>query len=481
MRGISAGLRVKAVGFALGVGVLCLTAWSIPAVAESVIPGSREQISLSFAPLVREAAPAVVNIYTKTVVKQRRVSPLFDDPFFKKFFGENFGLQLGQPKERVQNSLGSGVIVSAEGVIITNNHVIEGADQVRVVLTDRREFDAEIVGVDERTDLAVLRISAGEELFPFLEFGDSDNLEVGDLVLAIGNPFGVGQTVTSGIVSALARTQAGVADIGSFIQTDAAINPGNSGGALLGMDGQLVGVNTAIYSNTGGSLGIGFAVPANLVKFVIDGMGPDGRVVRPWLGAWGQTVSSDIAESLGLERPEGVLVSGLWPGSAADRAGVVRGDVILAINGKTVVSPKDLEFQVSTLPVGQEASVSLLGAEGMRSVSLALEPALTEPRPDSIRIEGRNPLNGLTIANMSPALGEELKLDRIEPGVTVLKVARGTPAGRLRFRPLDKVVSMNGKIVTNVADVREQLDHDHDEWEIVIDRDGKHLSLVIGP
>lgn len=479
MNGKSARLEGRLLGLLLAVcGWLTFTTLAI---ADSVVPTSREQISLSYAPLVKSTAPAVVNIYTKTVVKQRRTNPLFSDPFFKKFFGENFGLQFGQPKERVQNSLGSGVIVDADGTVVTNNHVIEGADQIRVVLTDRREFDAEIVGVDERTDLAVLRIATEGERFPFLTFANSDVLEVGDLVLAIGNPFGVGQTVTSGIVSALARTQAGVADIGSFIQTDAAINPGNSGGALVGMDGHLVGVNTAIYSNTGGSLGIGFAVPANLVRFVIDGMGPDGRVIRPWLGAWGQTVNSDIAESLGLERPEGVLVSELWPGSAADRAGVDRGDVILGINGNSITNPQDLEFRFSTLPIGNEASLSVLSAEGIRSVSVSLEPASEEPNPDTIRIDGRNPLSGLTIANMSPALGDELKLDRFSPGVTVLNVARGTPAGRLRFRALDRLVSINGEGISRVADVYAQLDQDRREWEIVIDRNGKQLSMVIGP
>lgn len=414
-------------------------------------------------------------------MEERRVNPLFDDPFFKQFFGENFGLQFGHPRERLQNSLGSGVIVSADGTIVTNNHVIEGADQIRVVLADRREFDANLVGADEHTDLAVLRIKAPDVGLPYLEFGDSDMLEVGDLVLAIGNPFGVGQTVTSGIVSALARTQSGVAEIGSFIQTDAAINPGNSGGALVAMDGRLAGINTAIYSNNGGSLGIGFAVPANLVRYVIDGLSRDGRVIRPWIGVWGQSISGDIADSLGLDRPEGVLVMELWPGGSADRAGLNRGDVILGINGNPVTNPRDLEFRVSTLPVGERADIAVLDGDGVRSVSLPLEAASPLPKPDTFRIEGRNPLRGLTIANMSPALGEELKLDPILPGVTVLKVTRGTPASRLRFRPLDRLVSLNGTEIVGVDQVRKAIQTDSREWEIGIERGGKRLNLVVSP
>ncbi|CAN0480566.1 unnamed protein product, partial [Discosporangium mesarthrocarpum] len=272
------------------------------------VPASKAEISLSFAPLVKSAAPAVVNIYTRRVVRARRISPLFNDPFFRRFFGNQFAPGNRQ-NQRVQNSLGSGVIVSADGLIVTNHHVIDKADEITVVLTDRREFEAEVVTRDEGTDLAVLRIKANNEKLPFLKLRDSDTLEVGDLVLAIGNPFGVGQTVTSGIVSALARTARGVSDFGFFIQTDAAINPGNSGGALIALDGGLVGINTAIYSRGGGSNGIGFAIPSNMVATVIGSAVSGGQVVRPWLGARGQTVNADLARSLGLSRPSGVLVN----------------------------------------------------------------------------------------------------------------------------------------------------------------------------
>ena len=258
-----------------------------PASAGKALPTSRGEVELSFAPLVKTAAPAVVNIYTRKVVRTRRLAPLFDDPFFRRFFGDKFGFGNGRPRQRIQNSLGSGVIVAGEGIVVTNRHVIEGADQITVVLADRREFDATIVGSDDRTDLAVLRIDAGVDSLPSLDLRDSDTLEVGDLVLAIGNPFGVGQTVTSGIVSALARTQVGISDLNFFIQTDAAINPGNSGGALVTMDGKLAGINSAIFSKSGGSHGIGFAIPANMVRSVVAGLAEGRRLVRPWLGAWG--------------------------------------------------------------------------------------------------------------------------------------------------------------------------------------------------
>ena len=277
-------------------------------------PSDREEMRLSFAPLVKRAAPAVVNIYARRVVRSAPVSPFFNDPFFRRFFGEDFSF--GRPREQVQNSLGSGVVVRSDGLVVTNHHVIKDASEITVVFADRREFDAKLIGSDERTDLAVLRIEPGGQALPHLGLRDSDDLEVGDLVLAIGNPFGVGQTVTSGIVSALARTAAGISDFGFFIQTDAAINPGNSGGALVSLDGRLVGINTAIYSRGGGSVGIGFAIPSNMVAMVVDSVDRAGRVVRPWIGARTQDVTAAIAASLGQPRPSGAIVRQVYPGRA---------------------------------------------------------------------------------------------------------------------------------------------------------------------
>src|SRR6201994_2927008 len=307
-------LACVAVGFAL-IG---------PAPAQDArVPSSPAEIKLSFAPVVKRVTPAVVNVYAARIIENR--VPLFDDPVFRRFFGSCSG-----PREQVQRSLGSGVVVDASGLVVTNNHVIENADQIKVALADKREFDADLVLKDARSDLAVLRIKDGRERFTPVDFGDSDALQVGDLVLAIGNPFGVGQTVTHGIVSAVARTQVGITDYQFFIQTDAAINPGNSGGALVDLSGRLVGINTAIFSRSGGSQGIGFAIPANMVRAVVASAKGGATVVRrPWLGAKLQAVTPDIADSLNLKRPVGALVNAVVPKSPAERSGLRTGDLII--------------------------------------------------------------------------------------------------------------------------------------------------------
>src|ERR1700674_5522838 len=301
---------------------------ALPAVAQDRrVPPSSAEIRLSYAPIVQHVQPAVVNVYAAKMVQNR--NPLLEDPIFRRFFGVP-----GQQPEQMQRSLGSGVMVDPSGLVVTNNHVIEGADQVKVSLADKREFEAEIVLKDPRSDLAVLRLKGAHEKFPTLDFANSDELMVGDVVLAIGNPFGVGQTVTQGIISALARTQVGITDYQFFIQTDAAINPGHSGGALVDMAGRLVGVNTAIFSRTGGSIGIGFAIPANMVRVVVDSArGGSAAVKRPWFGARLQPVTAEIAESMGLKRPMGALVANVTPQSPAAKAGLRAGDVIVTIDG----------------------------------------------------------------------------------------------------------------------------------------------------
>src|SRR5437870_6424125 len=294
-----------------------------PALAQDRrVPSSGAELRLSYAPIVQRAQPAVVNVYAAKTVQNR--NPLLDDPLFRRFFGVP-----GQQPEQMQRSLGSGVMVDPAGLVVTNNHVIEGADQVKISLADKREFEAEIVLKDSRTDLAVLRVKDGKEKFATLDFANSDELLVGDVVLAIGNPFGVGQTVTQGIVSALARTQIGVTDYQFFIQTDAAINPGNSGGALVDMSGRLVGINTAIFSRSGGSHGIGFAIPASMVKVVVESAKGGGKTVRrPWFGAALQVVSTDVADAMGLGHPTGALVSRVFDKGPANDAGIRRGDLI---------------------------------------------------------------------------------------------------------------------------------------------------------
>src|SRR3979409_1235927 len=317
------------------------------------VPSSGAELRLSYAPIVQRVQPAVVNVYAAKTVQNR--NPLLDDPIFRRFFGVP-----GQQPEQMQRSLRSGVMVDPSGLVVTNNHVIEGADQVKVSLSDKREFEAEIVLKDSRTDLAVLRLKDSKEKFPTLDFANSDELLVGDVVLAIGNPFGVGQTVTHGIISALARTQVGITDYQFFIQTDAAINPGNSGGALVDMTGKLAGVNTAIFSRSGGSQGIGFAIPANMVRVVVASAKSGGKAVkRPWLGAKLQAVSPEIAETLGLRIPSGALVANVTANSPAARAGLKLSDLIVAIDGQTFVYSHASVFRFATRPLGGAAPVGV--------------------------------------------------------------------------------------------------------------------------
>ncbi|MFN0194659.1 MAG: Do family serine endopeptidase, partial [Aestuariivirga sp.] len=397
-------------------------------------------------------------------------------PFFRRFFGDDG--TFGRPRERVQNSLGSGVIVDSRGLIVTNNHVVQGGTDIRVVLADKREFEAELLLTDPRTDLAVLRIDAGDEDLPTVILGDSDSLEVGDLVLAIGNPFGVGQTVTSGIVSALARTQVGVSDYQFFIQTDAAINPGNSGGALVSMNGSLVGINTAIFSRSGGSIGIGFAIPVNMVKTVIQSAETGNTVKRPWLGADLQDVTADLAESLGLARPEGALVAGLNPDSPMLRAGIRRGDVILAFDGKPVESARELGYRAATATIGQDVIVEYRRAGVVHETSVRMVGAPETIDREETLLEGENPLAGLTVANLSPAVAEELGLRQAANGVVSMG-ATAPPANRF-FRRGDMIVEVNGVGIDTVETLKRVLSEGSGFWRIAIRRGNRVLRLTLG-
>ncbi|MGE3987416.1 DegQ family serine endoprotease [Pseudorhodoplanes sp.] len=434
------------------------------------VPRSAAELKLSFAPVVRRAAPPVVNVYAARTVEVR--NPLFDDPMFRRFFGAPGNI----PREQMQRSLGSGVIVDPGGLIITNNHVVEGATEVKVSLADKREFEAEIVLKDARTDLAVLRIKEPKERFPAIEFGNSDELEVGDVVLAIGNPFGVGQTVTHGIVSALARTQIGITDYQFFIQTDAAINPGNSGGALVDLTGKLVGINTAIFSRSGGSQGIGFAIPAEMVKVVVaSALGGGSAVKRPWLGAKLQNVTPEIAEGLGLKRASGALVAGISASSPAARAGLKIGDVIVSIDGQVVEDQNGFDYRFGTRPLGGQAQVGLLRNGRETSIVVALQSAPELPREEVV-IKSRSPLSGAKVGNLSPALAEEMRLDPSAEGVVVLDIGRGSIAQRLGFRKGDVVVAINDKRVASSKEL-ERITRDPARlWEITILRAGRQVT-----
>ena len=443
------------------------------------VPSSRSQINLTFAPLVKAAAPAVVNIYTTRVVQKRSGPSLFDDPFFKHFFGDSF--PFGQRRQnRVQNSLGSGVIVRPEGLIVTNHHVIKGADEIRVVLSDRREFRARVVVRDDRTDLAVLKVRTRGASLPYLRLRDSDTLQVGDLVLAIGNPFGVGQTVTSGIVSALARTAKGITDFGFFIQTDAAINPGNSGGALIGLDGRLAGINTAIYSRSGGSNGIGFAIPSNMVATVIGSAVAGRKVVRPWLGAQGQNVEASMARSLNMRRPDGIVVNKVHPDGPAAVAGLRVGDVIVGVDGREVNDVGLLQFLVATRKVGSRISLDIVRNGVPGKLTVWLQAPIAYPKARKTVLRGENPFSGAEVANLSPALAVEMSVDPYKTGVIVVRITPNSYAAQVGLKRGDLFISLNGNEIENVSKFERMLTRSRAPWYMDLERDGRIRQVVVG-
>ena len=436
-------------------------------------PESRAEVQLSFSPVVKAAAPSVVNVYGARTERPRRSAGM--DEFFRRFFGE------GQeaPRDRTQRSLGSGVIVDAGGLVVTNHHVIENMTEVKVALADGREIEAEILLRDPRTDLAVLRLRNAAGLRP-IEFGNADALEVGDLVLAIGNPFGVGQTVTQGIVSGLARTNVGVSDYGYFIQTDAAINPGNSGGALVDMRGRLVGINSAIFSQSGGSVGIGFAIPAEMVRVVVASARAGSRTVRrPWLGASLQRVGSDLIEGLGLDRPTGALVSAVRLGSPAEAAGLKRGDVILDVDGRTIDDPDAFGWRYALKGTSGETTITVNRGGQRQAMKLRLQLAPETPARDPIAIRGRSPFAGITAVNASPAVAEEMQLDGTE-GVVVGEVEDGSVAARVGLQKGDLLMALNGERIASSRDLDRMARGGYPMWRITINRGGQVLTTVLG-
>lgn len=473
------GLTRRSLNFTfLFVSVFILTNM---ASAEPRIPESLKDVQLSFAPVVEQAAPAVVNVYATRRVKARRPS-LFNDRFFEEFFGRSFGDNFGQ-RERLENSLGSGVIVSAEGIVVTNNHVISGAEAFKVVLSDRREYSAELLLADERTDLAVLKILDAEEQFPALPYRNSDTVNVGDFVLAIGNPFGVGQTVTNGIVSALARTSVGVTDFQSFIQTDAPINPGNSGGALVTMDGRLLGVNTAIYTRSGGSVGIGFAIPSNMVQQVVDAALSDGRIVRPWAGMELQKVSQSLAQTLGLAKPVGALIVKLHPNSPLRKAGLKSGDVVRTFNGKEILEPENFRYRMAVAGVGARAEIGYLRHGKGNTVNVKLTAPPDVPPRNETTLTGEHIFNTVKVSNLNPAvvdeMGQAFKLGLEEKGVIILTVDKRARAARVGLRPGDIVLSINGTEIKSVAELVALLNKPSEQWSLEIRRAGRIIRTSI--
>ncbi|MEP3438132.1 MAG: DegQ family serine endoprotease [Hoeflea sp.] len=436
-------------------------------------PRSQADMMQSFSPLVKATAPAVVNVYANRTV-QRSMSPFAGDPFFEQFFGQRM-----PNRTEKQSSLGSGVIIQSNGIIVTNNHVIAGADDIRVALTDGREFQSKVLLKDERFDLAILQID-GDGPFPIVEFGDTDTTEVGDIVLAIGNPFGVGQTVTSGIVSALARNSVGVSDFGSFIQTDAAINPGNSGGALIDMSGRLIGINSAIFSRSGGSNGIGFAIPANLVRAVAQTAETGGDVFEPpYIGASFEPVTADIAEALGLDRATGALVSDVTEDGPAGKAGLRPGDIVLGFNGRPVEHPDALGYRLATTSAGATAALDVLGRKGRKTIEITLQaPPADDPRARR-KLDGLNPFSGAIVSNITPSIASKLRLPPSVHGVVITDVPGGSIAGRYGFRPADLIAEINGVKITNVNVLEQILADGASFWRFEIVRGGQRIRQII--
>jgi Do/DeqQ family serine protease len=463
VRSLNGALAMAAVAVAMGAAA--------PAVAQRATqpPPSREAAQYSFASIVRKAAPAVVNVYVRG--RRQVTSPLEEE--FRRFFGEHFGM----PQERLLSSLGSGVIVSPEGLVVTNAHVVRvGATaEVRIVLADRREFDAKVLVPDEKSDIAVLKIEGGDGRFPYLEFADSDAAEVGDLVLAIGNPFGVGQTVTSGIVSALGRTQVAKAQV--FIQTDAAINPGNSGGALVDMSGRVLGINTAIYSRSGGSHGIGFAIPSNLVKLIVDSGAAGRKLQRPWLGARLAGVTRELAEQLKLGRVAGALVARVYDKSPAAEAGLVAGDVIVAVDGHEVDDEKGVDYRLTTRGIGNRAQLDLVRDRRRMRVEVALRAAPRAGRDDVRDLSGAHPFDGTRVANLVPSIADELGITDQDNGVVVLGVRQGSTAARLGFQSGDVIVQVGRANIDTVADLEAAVRERQRVWQVVFKRGGRVLRL----
>jgi Do/DeqQ family serine protease len=438
-------------------------------------PPSREAAQYSFAPIVKKAAPAVVNVYVRARVATF-VSPFADDPLFRRFFGD----RLGMPQERFQNSLGSGVIVSPDGVVVTNTHVVKigGAAEIRIALADRREFDAKVVQLDEKSDIAVLRIEGGDGRFPYLEFENSDAVEVGDLVLAIGNPFGVGQTVTSGIISALARTEVGNSEAQVFIQTDAAINPGNSGGALIDMAARVVGINTAIFSRSGGSHGVGFAIPSNMVRLIVDSAVAGRKLERPWLGAKLDTMTREMAEAMGLARVAGAIVARLYDAGPAAEAGLQVGDVIIAVDGREVADARAIQYRLTTSGIGNRCRLDVVRKGRQLSVDVALRASPQAGKDDVRNLSGAHPFDGARVGNILPGTADELGIEDQE-GVVILQVRPDSKAARIGFQAGDIIQQVGRSKIQTVAELEAAVKERQQVWLVVLKRGNQTVRLQL--
>jgi serine protease Do len=433
-------------------------------------------VGQSFAPLIERTAPAVVNIYSEKIIRSRSATRYLDGSAFWRLFRDT--LLFGYGQDRIEHSLGSGVSVSANGVIVTNHHVVENAEGILVALPGGQVYSARVLISDRRTDVAVLQIDSYGAALPTIEFGDSDQLKVGDRVIAIGNPFGLGQTVTSGIVSALARTSFGVSDFRFFIQTDAAINPGNSGGAQIAMDGKLVGINTAIYSTSGGSQGLGFAIPSNMVRSIVESAVKGKPLVRPWIGLSSRPIPPQLAGLLALSTPHGVLVTEIFEGGPADRAGLRFGDVILAVDEFPIDDPQALRYRIATRTTGTTAQLTVARGGELRRVPISLQPPPDDPPRNESWMPSLSPLRGARVASLSPAFAEEIGVDSGISGVAVMDVRTGAAAYRLGLRAGDIIRGIDERSVPTVDTLLAFRVTPFKSSRITLERAGRTLTIT---
>lgn len=458
---------------------LLLTTFMTPAFAEDAVPQSKQEMTLSFAPVVKQVAPSVINIFTKRMVT-RNVSPFTNNPLFAQMFPN-----MGVPQQRLEGALGSGVIVDADGLAVTNAHVIRGADEITIALADGREFPAKVILQDDASDLAILKVDTKSEKLPAARLQTSEDLEVGDLVIAIGNPFGVGQTVTSGIISALARSSQNISNYNFFIQTDAAINPGNSGGPLVSMSGGVIGINSAIYSKDGGSLGIGFAIPSEMIQTILSAekngqVSKAGELVRPWIGITAQDVTADIAASLGLKTPSGALISDIHEASPAVSAGLKQGDVVTAINGHNIRDASEMRFRLATLALGDKANITYKrSGEEAKTILQPITPP-DSPSRNETKITGKNPLEGAIVANINPAVEAELNLKNAPAkGVVVTAVTPNTLSARV-VNVGDIIVAINGNRIIGADQVPKELAQmTRQGWILKVISGGQERTLMV--
>ncbi len=499
-KSVALGLLLLCVGVILGLVVASDLGWlpfghavpeapSAPRVA-AVAPGAGGGSDRNFVEVAKAVTPAVVNISTTRISRlpegHANGTP-FDDPFFKRFFGDELFRRFEAPKDRRERSLGSGVIADASGYIITNNHVVSKADEIRILFSDKRSLTATVVGTDPKTDIAVIKVDAKD--LPVIPWADSDKLQVGEYVLAIGNPFGLNQTVTMGIVSAVGRANVGIAEYEDFIQTDAAINPGNSGGALVNARGELIGINTAIFSQSGGYMGIGFAVPSNMVRSVMEQLIKGGKVVRGYLGVSIQELTQDLARQFGVAETKGVLVSDVLADSPAKRAKLERGDVIVEFDGRAVENPTQFRNLVAQTPIGKKVRIKFLRGGSARDleVTIAEQPKamaqVESPGEEGDEARSAGAFAGMDVRELTPELARRFNLRDDRGGVIVMHVAEGSPAGEAGLQAGDLITEINRKPIAGLRDFQTATSGlaAREPALVLVVRNGRNLYLTIKP